>query len=1481
MWVLTLELPLRGRCDSACASADSIILIPLFCLFLCVPGHTFISYMNSLLTKKIKKIKLNKKILYRSVYTYAHGNYWLVGCASMSHSHSKMSSQTANPVQLLQLHGDSLRSQIERINLLDFCDELCKFKILSRRTRENFRSIDCGNVAVKLKVRYLFNLICDKICENKALFSVLLIVLSSYGGEIKSMYNILNREYREGVRSMVGEAAQVQDLERCLTEGDIPDLLESLTDGLHKWEEISIALKLPLSTIEDIRIAGGSSATKLNKVLHAWVSGNYLKPVHLSVLKNVLTKSFVGLTRLADNLHLENIFPASERPRLDHSCPDSDIRILCQSVDASVSYGKSTLLEVQVNSSHSSVSYQWFKDGHELSYDDKNDELSYDDENDELPYDDENDDNNYINTKSSILLVRHRNMASKHIEGKYVCQVEGRIRSDEIPVTIYYSDRTRHLLENYRKLEEVPRDSWPPRCAKSFVELALIGKDLDDMGGYDYSVRGDMDDIVESKEGISYHEAFGRYVTGALVLVEGRPGCGKTTLAHKVTRDWSRGEKVLVGAELVFIVSLRILNMTQKDKNIDELMEKFYCSKQDANNMGQYLLSSQGDKVCFILDGFDEYHKKSDTYVEKLINGKLPKAMVIIFSRPVGTLKLKQSRTIINNQIEILGFIKDQIYSYIDSYFDTNTDMAHGLKEYLDLHINVLHMCYLPVHASMICYLYSQERDNLPTTETQIYHQFTTSTITRKLMREDKSFKKIALVNLCEKDKISFLEVCELAFEMTTKSIQVFHRSEESVQLCDELGSDGPSLGLVTVDYAAKTNGYEDFYSFLHLTFQEYLAAYFIFQSETEEQFHFLNQYRSHKSMVVVWKFYCGLIGLEPNSSFQDQINLIFTSEYANTLYRIHCAYESQQSISCDSVLDHANQFILSFNNETLNLADCNAMCHVISKASRLTLGLQFHSLTSYTNCKLDEVIKSCTSLQTLDIGGNNIDLEDAAALAKALKSCTKLQTLDISYNNVDSDLAAALAEGLKSCTKLQTLDISYNNVDSDCAAVLAEALKSCTKLRTLDISHNNIDSEGTTALAEILMSCTKLQALDIGANKIGSEGAAALAEGLKSCTKLKTLIIRWNNIDEGAATLAEGLKSCANLQTLDISKIKVGSDGLAALAEGLKSCINLQTLDIHFNSIGSDGAAALAEGLKSCINLQTLAILRNKIGSDGAAALADALTSCTNLETLDIRFNNIGSEGVVALAEGLKFCTNLQTLAIDRNNIGSYGAAVLAEVFKFCTNLQTLDIGGNEIDSEGAADLAEGLKFCTNLQTLAIHRNNIGSDGAAALAEVFKFCTNLQTLDIGGNKIDSKGAAALVEGLKSCTNLQTLAICRNNIGSVGAAALGKGLKYCTSLRTLDICFNSICSEGVAALAEGLKFCTSLQTLDISDSKIGSDGAAALADALKSCTNLQTLDICFNNIGSDGVTALSEGLSSFTSLLTLDIRFNNTVGRAI
>lgn len=52
-------------------------------------------------------------------------------------------------------------------------------------------------------------------------------------------------------------------------------------------------------------------------------------------------------------------------------------------------------------------------------------------------------------------------------------------------------------------------------------------------------------------------------------------------------------------------------------------------------------------------------------------------------------------------------------YSF-DQNLTRNELNIDKLKLYLKLYTNVLHMCYLPVHAAMICFLFKCFGDNLP-----------------------------------------------------------------------------------------------------------------------------------------------------------------------------------------------------------------------------------------------------------------------------------------------------------------------------------------------------------------------------------------------------------------------------------------------------------------------------------------------------------------------------------------------------------------------------------------------------------------------------------------------------------------------------------------------------------------------------------------------------------------------------------------------
>ena len=178
----------------------------------------------------------------------------------------------------------------------------------------------------------------------------------------------------------------------------------------------------------------------------------------------------------------------------------------------------------------------------------------------------------------------------------------------------------------------------------TFINLVLIKQSPISRCDY-YTVRGDMDDILETKERVEYEEIFREYREGALVLIEGRPGSGKTTLVHKVSRDWAKGEKVLLGAKMVFLITLRFLNFSGRDRSLLDILEEFYDGEVLRKKIEHDLQECGGKGVCFIIDGLDEYqHKnKKESVIYQLIYKQcLRFSMVIVASRPVATDEVKK-----------------------------------------------------------------------------------------------------------------------------------------------------------------------------------------------------------------------------------------------------------------------------------------------------------------------------------------------------------------------------------------------------------------------------------------------------------------------------------------------------------------------------------------------------------------------------------------------------------------------------------------------------------------------------------------------------------------------------------------------------------------------------------------------------------------------------------------------------------------------
>ena len=319
-----------------------------------------------------------------------------------------------------------------------------------------------------------------------------------------------------------------------------------------------------------------------------------------------------------------------------------------------------------------------------------------------------------------------------------------------------------------------------------------------------------------------------------------------------------------------------------------------------------------GEGVCFIMDGLDEYQytTRTTSVIYGIIHQKyLNEAMVIVASRPVATADFR-NEDIITKRIEVIGFSSDQIFEYIDAFpFKIHTNeciMRSKMISYLESHLSVLRMCYLPVHAAMVCYLFQHLEGNFPSTQTKIYEEFTRCILLRKLIRTSNKAQLRSLHDIPESDKEYFYILCHLAFDMTKTSKHVVLQKDIGMTLCPlDCANilDSPSLGLVIIDQSAQLFGLERVYAFLHQSLQEYLAAFYIASLDVEEQGEIIKAYKSRNQMRMVWQFYFGMVQFSDRLSQLEQLvhtAAVQESDFCwSSKFLIQCEFESQQMMLC------------------------------------------------------------------------------------------------------------------------------------------------------------------------------------------------------------------------------------------------------------------------------------------------------------------------------------------------------------------------------------------------------------------------------------------------------------------------------------------------------------------------------------------------------------------------------------------------------
>ena len=880
-----------------------------------------------------------------------------------------------------------------------------------------------------------------------------------------------------------------------------------------------------------------------------------------------------------------------------------------------------------------------------------------------------------------------------------------------------------------------------------------------------------------------------------VVLIEGKPGMGKTTYCKKVVFDWASGKHAngncFANFVIVLLIKCRDVQSGLWEAIEDQLLPR-EVGEDQRERFFDFIRHNQSN-VLLVLDGLDEVSEKKLPMFSEIIQGRvLPNCRVVATARHEAGVKV---RKYCDTLLEVEGFTKEDVETFIRNYFRAKQNLAKQLIAHLSGDYKLHEILTNPLNTALLCLVYEDLKGVFPESRTKLYMEIVECVLRRYRTKQQLPENGEDLVDLYE-SQLKHLGSIAL------KGLLEDNLDFDEKELGKHKASDLPGFGFLSVQPGGSKLRPTRRYSFLHKTFQEFFAAFYLSCQLINKEISTNSiaadrKYRHELKEVLLFTF-----GMLAARCKETAVNLL-------------------KSIATQ--LNHEGKEDVTFILECVR--ECLKENKNVNEELASALGASLH-LT--VELKVSEV---------------EVDETLAVFLRSFLRTNTTVTTFTLSCSSIDG--ACALVECLKYITSLKTLKLLNNKIGDAGAAALGECLNYTTSLTTLDVVNNGIGDDGAVALAECLKCNTSLTTLNLDGNEIG-DGAAALGECLKCNTSLTTLNLDRNRIgDAGAAALAECLKCNTSLTTLNLGHNEIGDDGAAALAEWLKYNTSLTMLDLCGNGIGVAGATALGDCLKFNTSLTTLNLDHNGIGDNGAAALTECLRNNTSLTTLDLCGNGIGVAGAAAFGECLKCNTSLTMLNLDENRIGDAGAAALGECLECNTSLTTLKLNSNGIGDDGAASLGVCLKCNTSLTTLKLNGNGIGDDGAAALAECLKCNTSLTTLHLDGNGIGDDGAAALAECLKYNTLLTTLNLDGNEIGDDGAAALGECLEYNPLLTTLELNGNEIGDDGAAALAKFLRNNTSLTTLDLCGNGIGVAGAAVLFVAQTSHPSL-TIHMNYN-----------------------------------
>ena len=801
----------------------------------------------------------------------------------------------------------------------------------------------------------------------------------------------------------------------------------------------------------------------------------------------------------------------------------------------------------------------------------------------------------------------------------------------------------KYLQSYYNARVLAPADKYLPTLHTPYINLAMISRGRHDRGERDEftlkTLHGGVDQILESKSSINIEDLLSSGSSGEPVrflLVEGPPGIGKSTFAWELCRRWDEIES-LRDYHTVVLLKLRekwVLNAT----SLSDLF-RYPFQPEFSRDVAGEVHESHGQHLLLVLDGFDEVsHSFHEDSVIKSILCKqlLPECTIILTTRPSAKATLHSvCQPQVDKHVEIIGFTEEERVRYITEVFSKQPELQANFLKYMFLVPHIKSMMYIPLNCAIIAQVYSESQSShhlaIPRTRTQLYKALAHSLLVRHMKMEEgnREYTSMLPEGLNKEDMERFRVLAKFAFDSYHKG-----ESKKVTFFMEDIPEGLVHFGFMnesTEMYAGK--GVEQTFSFLHLSLQEYLAAWHIAHSYSNE-------------FQVAYHGMASGLGVEEGSDYEEYSD---NKEYPDVCIPYRGSSREEEDLlsplrplreslvepaiflagitgwRCQSE-DGRNHWEMYLSHDTACVRGRSVLSRSLYEAQNPTI------LSHYFNADIDRRVISIGTLTSRCSGTPY----DCYSLSYCLAHSSDQFRLSIYVSDYDDvSLVETFVNGLEDhCKPTSPPTVGYLQVGLVIDSV-----------------------EGSNKCLFWLAKAKFLPKLE-GINFVTRVLNSALAHTfLQSLVNLQSLVVRVTHPTSWEWFAA--LKSLRELKVLRISSDEECSPPPSDLLCGpVEHRLTEVVLDIKLPSnsaydVRSSTDALVDSLLKSVLrsNQITRIVLPN-ISRETMAGVHSILLHCPSLTSLELKRTRLGYDGILHICSALRNNTTLKRLVIEDDDL-------------------------------------------------------------------------------------------------------------------------------------------------------------------------------------------------------------------------------------